>query len=190
MREVNYIVSGLPRSGTSLVMQMLKKAGMSIATDGRRKPDDDNPKGYYEIDDIIHKLKEDPKFIYNYTGRVTKVIAFGLQYLPKGNYKIIYIERDIEEVLDSMEKMAQIYDHQRGQTRLSFSLLNKCSKNIMRDREDIDYIIINYNQLLEYPEDVINEISDFINLRNFKKDRMLDVIDVNLYRNRNVYEIK
>jgi len=58
-KNVNYIVSGLERSGTSLMMQILKASGIPVAYDETRKKDKNNPKGYFELEDgkIIDKLK-------------------------------------------------------------------------------------------------------------------------------------
>jgi hypothetical protein len=182
--EINYIVSGLPRSGTSLVMQMLKNGGMRIATDHKRKPDEDNPKGYLEIDGMLNKIKKDPNCIFNYTNRVVKIIAYGLQYLPEGNYKIIYIERNIEEVLDSMEKMAQIEDNERDQTRDSFILLNNFIKAKMKGRWDVRFLIINYNELIKNPIKVITNIEMFLDMPELDKMAMIETVDNKLYRNR------
>ena len=124
MSEPVYIVSGLPRSGTSMIMQALEAGGFPVATDGKRQPDESNPKGYLEIDSIINKLKDNPDFIFNFEDKVVKVIAYGIQYLPSGSYRVIYVERDIDEVLDSMEKMIGAKDEGRSGTREAFIRLN------------------------------------------------------------------
>jgi len=190
MTAINYIVSGLPRSGTSLIMQMLKNGGMRIATDGKRKADENNPKGYLEINDMVKKLKTDSKSITNYTGRVVKIIAYGLQYLPQQNrrfkrdYKIIYVERNIEEVLDSMEKMAQIIDKERFQTKESFLLLNTYIKNMMEERVDTDIMIIDYSDLIDFPKDSARRIKEFFEIPELDEDAMAKTVDKKLYRNR------
>ncbi|HEC89870.1 MAG TPA: nucleotide pyrophosphatase, partial [Thermoplasmatales archaeon] len=105
--EYNYIVSGLERSGTSMLMQALYAGGFPIAFDESRKPDENNPKGYFELEGgkIINRLMEGAFPFEKYRGIFIKITAYGLKFLPTGRYKVIYSERDIEEILDSMEKM-------------------------------------------------------------------------------------
>ncbi|MGM5482432.1 MAG: sulfotransferase domain-containing protein [Nanobdellota archaeon] len=180
----NYIVSGCPRSGTSLMMQILLKSGMPIATDKKRKRDENNPHGYFEVKDIIDLLKENPEMIYQYEERAIKIIHYGLQYLPKGKYKIIYMERPISQVLNSMEKMLKKPDTQREKTKEIFTKLNSKVKRIMQQRQDIEYITINHNNLIYNPEKEINKIINFYNLDKNKMGEMISVIDPRSYRNR------
>ena len=99
------IVSGLPRSGTSLMMQMLAAGGMSLLTDLRRKPDIDNPRGYCEWEPI-KLLPKDPNLIDEAEGKAVKVISQLLLSLPEGrNYKVIFMERPLPEVLASQDEM-------------------------------------------------------------------------------------
>jgi len=181
---VNYIVSGCPRSGTSLMMQILNNAGMKIAKDDKRIPDSDNKHGYFEIDNIISRLKQNPSLIFKFDNSVVKVTHFGIQYFPEGKYKIIYLERDIEEVLDSMEKMMGKKDDNRDVTRKVFIALNKKVKKQMEEREDIEFILINHRNLLAKPEVEIDKISDFFSIDKLKKEDMVKAIDIKSYRNR------
>ena len=73
---VNYVVSGCPRSGTSMLMQILTNAGMPIATDKKREADKDNMKGYYEVDGIVDKVKENPNVVVEYDNKVLKIMRF------------------------------------------------------------------------------------------------------------------
>jgi len=181
---VNYIVSGCPRSGTSMLMQILANAGMPIAIDEKRKADKDNIKGYYEVDRIVNKVKENPNVVVEYDNKILKIIHFGIQYLPKGEYKIIYIERDIEEVLDSMDKMVGEKDNKRDETREVFLKFNKIAKKLMQERNDIDFILVNHRDLLTNPEPTINKIIEFFNIDKDKKQAMISAIDQKSYRNR------
>src|SRR4029450_4368068 len=97
------LVSGLPRAGTSMLMQMLEKGGMPIVTDKIRKPDEDNPRGYHEFERIKELDKTtDKNWLKNYRGQAIKTISFLLQYLPLDfNYKVLFVRRNIEEVLRS-----------------------------------------------------------------------------------------
>lgn len=184
--NINYIVSGLERSGTSMMMQILHAGGLPTAFDDLRKSDENNPKGYYELEGgkIINKLMEKTFPMDEYEGRFIKITAFGLSYLPQGSYKIIYMERNLDEVMDSMEKMAKITDENRDETKESFKKLNEKIKNDIKYRDDIDVLFVNYNEILASPEDNIKKICDFIMLPNSAMNEMVGVIDNRLYRQR------
>lgn len=181
---VNYIVSGCPRSGTSLLMQILSESGMPVATDNKRKADENNMHGYFEIEKLIDRLKETPELVFDYDDKVLKIIHYGLQFLPKGDYKIIYMERDIEEVLDSMEKMLGKEDPHREKTKDTFLRLNKKCLKLMEERQDIQYLIINFRNLINNPDEELEKIIKFYNINKEKKPVMKEVIDPSSYRNR------
>src|SRR5262245_49544326 len=103
------LVSGLPRSGTSMLMQMLEKGGMPIVTDKVRTPDEDNPKGYHEFERIKEIDKTpDKSWLRTYRGQVIKTISFLLQDLPSElNYQVIFMRRNLDEVLRSQNKMLE-----------------------------------------------------------------------------------
>ena len=99
------LVSGLPRSGTSLMMQMLQAGGMTVMTDGERRADVDNPRGYLEWE-AIKRLPQEPALIYEAEGRVVKVISMLLPHLPDGHrYKVIFMDRPVDQVATSHDKM-------------------------------------------------------------------------------------
>ncbi len=91
-KNTNYIVSGLERSGTSMLMQILKAGNLPIAFDNSRPADENNPKGYYELEGgkIINKLMNKSFPLDSYKGKFIKITAYGLKFLPPGKYKIIY----------------------------------------------------------------------------------------------------
>ena len=184
--DVNFIVSGLERSGTSMMMQILNSADLPTSFDDSRLPDNNNPKGYYELEGgkIINKLIEGSFPFDAFKGKFIKITAYGLRYLPLGKYKIIYSERDIEEILDSMEKMIGKKDDDREITRETFVKLNDLVKNHILEREDMDILLINYNNILSNPEENINKILDFLGIPGEILDKMMEVIDSRLYRNR------
>ena len=103
------VISGLPRSGTSMMMQMLYAAGLPVITDQLRTADEDNPKGYFEIERIKGLYQENDKsWLVDYKGKAVKIISFLLLHLPaKINYKVIFMERDLDEILASQKKMLQ-----------------------------------------------------------------------------------
>src|SRR5438132_3246059 len=99
------IVSGLPRSGTSLMMQMLDKGGVEVVTDHVRTPDIDNPRGYYEFEKA-KKIKEDASWLPEMRGKAFKMVSQLLYALPPTEqYRIIFMERNLDEILLSQEKM-------------------------------------------------------------------------------------
>lgn len=99
------VVSGLPRSGTSMMMQMLEAAGLEVATDIRRTANSDNPQGYYELE-AVKRLREDSSFLESVIGRVVKVVTPLVPFLPpEYDYRVISMERDLDEVLASQRVM-------------------------------------------------------------------------------------
>ena len=183
-KDTIYIVSGLPRSGTSMLMQMMKKGRMKVATDEKRIPDKDNPAGYIEIESIINKLEEEPEYILNFKGEFVKVIAYGLKYLPQGKYKMVYTDRKIEEVLDSMEKMVGQKDEEREEAKEAFAKLNRIIKDRIREREDIEVLFVNYNDILANPEKEITGIYEFLKEDGADLEKMIEAVNPDLYRNR------
>ncbi|MBN2602952.1 MAG: sulfotransferase domain-containing protein [Candidatus Thermoplasmatota archaeon] len=184
--SINYIVSGLERSGTSMLMQILGAAGIPISYDKSRLPDTGNPRGYFELDGgkIINKLIDNNFPFDKYRGKFLKITSYGLKFLPKGNYKIIYSERNIDEILDSMEKIARINDKDRFRTKKAFINLNTYIKGQMRTRTDIYYLIVNYNNLLANPEKHLKKIQEFLQLPEKTIFKMASAIDPKLYRQR------
>ncbi|MFW6128720.1 MAG: sulfotransferase domain-containing protein [Candidatus Aminicenantaceae bacterium] len=184
--DVNFIVSGIERSGTSMLMQILSNGGIPVSSDESRPPDENNPKGYYELEGgkIINKLMEGSFPFDRYKGCFIKVTAYGIQYLPKGNYKIIYTERNIEEVLESMEKMADVTDDNREETKNAFINLNTMIKSHINERDDLEVLYLNYNEILRNPAEEIKKIPAFLNLQDIDFKAMVQTVDEKLYRKR------
>ncbi len=183
--RINYIVSGLERSGTSAMMQVLEAGGAPVAYDGSRPADYHNPKGYYELEGgkIIRRLMERSFPIERYRGRFIKVTAYGLKFLPEGRYKIIYMLRDLDEILDSQEKMAGKLDRESYKPLLE--KLNQYSISLMESRGDMEYILVSYHDLLSNPEETIDRVNTFIG-NSLDPDRAKTAIDTSLYRNRRI----
>ena len=100
-RKILIIVSGIPRSGTSLIMQMLQVGGLEILSDHKRGADKNNPKGYLELE-AVKDLSKDNSCLVNQSGKAVKVISHLLKYLPKNQfYKIIFVNRNIIEIIKS-----------------------------------------------------------------------------------------
>jgi len=185
--SINYIASGLERSGTSLLMQILHAGGVPVAFDtASRPPDDNNPRGYFELEGgkIISRLMNGTLPLADYKGRFIKITAFGLKYLPPGNYRIIYTERNIDEVLDSMEKMAKLQDQNREETKASFIKLNEMIKSLITKREDIKVLFVNYNQIVADSKAQIQKIGAFLGEKDIDEAAMIAAVDAKLYRKR------
>jgi hypothetical protein len=187
-KNINYIASGLERSGTSMLMQILRAGGIPVNYDNSRPADTNNPRGYYELEGgkIINKLMNREFPFDSYKGMFIKITAFGLQFLPPGRYKVIYSERNIEEILDSMEKMIGQKDKNRDETKISFLKLNNMIKQYIQERNDMDVLIINYNDILINSEENIRKIAAFLDISEKIVDKMISAVDKKLYRQRRV----
>jgi hypothetical protein len=185
--QINYIASGIERSGTSLLMQILEAGGVPMAYNtASRPPDDNNPRGYFELEGgkIISRLMNGTFPLKDHQGRFIKITAFGLKFLPPGKYRIIYTERNIEEVLDSMEKMAKLQDQNREETKASFIKLNNMIKDLITSRDDIEVLFVNYNQIIADPKSQVRKIADFIGQKDVDQAAMVAAVDEKLYRKR------
>ena len=184
--NINYIVSGLERSGTSMLMQIINAGGVDTSFDDSRKPDKNNPKGYFELSGgkIINQLMDGKFSFEKHRGKFIKITCYGLKFLPKGKYKIIYSERNIEEILDSMEKMMGKKDPKRNETKDVFIKLNKMVKNKIKNRSDCDVLFVNYNKIIKSPYDNIKKIYDFLDNKKLDLEKMVSVVDKSLYRQR------
>ncbi len=185
--SINYIVSGLERSGTSMLMQILVAGGAPTAFDTEsRPPDDNNPKGYFELEGgkIINRLMDGQFPMQDHRGEFIKITAYGLKFLPPGKYKIIYSQRNIDEILDSMEKMAKVKDDNREETREVFVKLDAMIMDLLKEREDVDVLFVDYNRIVSDPETHIREIYDFLGSEEFDLDKMVAIVDEKLYRKR------
>lgn len=185
--QINYIVSGLERSGTSLVMQLLRAGGVPCAFDtASRPPDENNPRGYFELEGgkIISRLRDGVFPLADYRGQFIKITAYGMKFLPPGRYCVIYTERNIEEVLDSMEKMAKLQDADREGTKAAFIKLNEMIKGQLGGRPDVRLLLVNYNRIIREPQAEIRRIAEFVGAPGIDKKAMASAVDEKLHRNR------
>jgi GTP1/Obg family GTP-binding protein len=183
------IVSGLPRSGTSMMMKILESAGLEILTDDLRKADESNPKGYYEYE-RVKKLKEgDFDWLQEARGKVVKIISALLEYLPNQyTYKIIFMRRSMEEILSSQRQMLLRDGRQADQAedeklaKLYQDHLDKVEAWVAQ-QPNMDCISINYNETIRNPEQSIAQVNQFLG-GNLDVKRMSQAIDQKLYRER------
>jgi len=188
------IVSGLPRSGTSMMMKMLAEGGLQIVTDAIRNADDDNPNGYFELE-IVKSLPEGNfTWLQNSGGKVIKVISSLLEYLPSEySYKVIFMERELKEILASQKKMLV---NRSESTKLDDSEMELQFRNHLASvkawlvrQANIEILYVNFNSLISAPKPWCDRIFDFIGVP-VDINRMLSVPSEKLYRNRTVIEHK
>jgi len=182
------IVSGMPRSGTSMMMRMLAEGGLPTLTDELRRPDDDNPNGYFELE-VVRQLKEGNfAWLNEANGKVVKVISALLEHLPQDHqYKIIFMERNPKETLASQKKML---DHRGQISKLSDEEMEQqfhthlaALKPWLVRQPNMEVLSINYNALMAEPATFCERIAEFLDLP-LNQSQMLAVPDTQLYRNR------
>jgi len=182
------IVSGLPRSGTSMVMKMLAAGGIPPLTDNIRTADDDNPRGYYEFERAKQLKEGDYVWLPEAQGKVVKVIGALLVELPPDyEYRVLFMRRKINEVLASQSKMLE----RRGEEKkidddtmaVLFQKHVKQVEDWMEKQSNLRHIYVDYNAMLEDPVPQINQINRFLG-GELDKTAMAAVVDPELYRQR------
>jgi hypothetical protein len=180
------VVSGLPRSGTSLMMQMLDRGGIPVLTDAVRAADRDNPRGYYEFE-RVKKTMQDPSWLPDARGRAVKMVSSLLYDLPATEtYRVIFMERDMDEVLASQEKMLSRLGRPaapRDQIRRSFAVHLDRLFAWLPGRQTMSVLRVSYNELLADPQSGCRRIASFLDDVPSAAG-MCGAIDVSLYRNR------
>ncbi len=183
------VVSGLPRSGTSMAMKMLEAGGVEVVTDGAREADIDNPKGYFEDDRVLHLAKEgDKSWLKEARGKAIKIISYLVRHLPAdNNYKVVFMVRDIEEVLASQAKMLERRGEEGGaddeQMRTLFESDLWRTRYFIKHNRYVEALEVRYRDALDDPQTVVREIATFIG-SDLDDKAMAAVVDPSLYRNR------
>jgi len=183
------VVSGLPRSGTSMTMKMLVAGGMSAITDGERTADEDNPKGYYEDERVKDLARMDDKsWLADARGKAIKVISFLLRELPAGNnYKVVFMRRDIEEILASQQKMLDRLGEQDSAEDERMTQLFEAdlfrARYLMKRSPQFEFVELHYRAVLEDPVAAAETLRDFVG-KGLDIEEMIAVVDKDLYRNR------
>jgi len=182
------VVSGLPRSGTSMAMKMLEAGGMRVMTDRLRTADEDNPKGYYE-DERVKDLHRDgdKTWLREARGSVIKVITFLLKSLPPdNNYQVLFMHRSLREIVASQNKMLV----RRGEVNetadeRALALLEEQVRDarFFLRRPQFEVLELNYKETLDGPGPQARRIAEFLG-RPLDVAKMAEVVDQQLYRNR------
>ena len=181
------VVSGLPRSGTSLLMGMLQAGGMEVLTDGIRQPDEDNPRAYFEMERVKDLHKEaDPGWLRAARGKAIKIVSYFLPYLPdRFDYQVLFMTRDLTEVLASQARMLE----RRGE-RHDVDLTASAEEHLRATRRLLNAprfssLDVPYSAVVADPSGEAARIAGFLAPRHrLDVARMAAVVDPKLYRNR------
>jgi hypothetical protein len=187
-RDAVTIVSGLPRSGTSLLMQMLHAGGLPVLTDQVRAPDASNPRGYFEYEPV-KRLRTDSSWLANARGHAVKIIHLLLPQLPVAgawSYRIIFMHRPLDEVLASQRVMLE----QAGKPSADAAILRRAFTSQLAQVEtwlaahpDIQVLRIDYHQVLRSPREMAENVRAFLG-HDLSVERMVRAVDPALYRQR------
>ena len=183
------VVSGLPRSGTSMAMKMLEAGGLPLLTDGIRTADVDNPKGYFEFERVKDMAKEDDwSWLDELRGKGVKIISYLLKELPSNhNYKVLLMRRDLNEILASQSKMldrrgeSSETDDERMVELFEADLWK--TNYLLKHNPQFETLEIHYRDVLTEPLEQAQRIKDFLGVE-MPVEQMAQVVDPDLYRNR------
>lgn len=182
------VVSGLPRSGTSMMMKMLAEGGLQTVTDSIRSADDDNPNGYFEFERVKQMTAGDRAWLDEAGGKVVKVISALLEHLPNDRpYKVIFMERALKEVLASQKKML---DHRGEQNKVNDEEMEAqyrahlaAVKPWLARQPHMEILYVDYNKMMTEPGPLCKRLVEFLGMP-LEEGKMLAVPNANLYRNR------
>ncbi|MEK6778014.1 MAG: sulfotransferase domain-containing protein [bacterium] len=195
VRKIKYgqpviVVSGLPRSGTSMLMKMLEASGLKVASDGQRTADTDNPKGYYELERVKELDKgKDKSWVRDLRGKTVKVISYLLKDLPEGHfYKVVFLNRDLNEVMASQNKMLKhrcvpFDPKDDGKMIRNFEAHLQEVQRMLHSDGRFDVLYLNHRDILNDPHTASEQINRFLG-GHLEETKMSGVVDHNLYRNR------
>ncbi|NQZ95372.1 MAG: sulfotransferase [Myxococcales bacterium] len=190
--EVVTVVAGLPRSGTSMLMQMLAVGGMPILSDGVREADEDNPRGYLELEDA-KGLRSDAGFLEGGAGHAVKIVAQLLPYLPREEgrlYRVVFTQRDLDEVMASQRVMLaragrEPAESERGDVKLReiFHRQLVRLRGVLAQRPDVDTLFVHYPDVVADPVATAKAVADFVQA-GLDAAAMATVVDGQLHRQR------
>ena len=189
LAESIVVVTGLPRSGTSMVMQMLAAGGMSVLSDGLRQADEDNPRGYFEFEPAKN-LSRDARWLHQAKGKVVKIVAPLLARLPGGlPCRVILCERNLDEVLDSQEGMLVRRNGSPTPPRRRGMLKDEYSRTLVRlqamlaRRPQTELFVLVHSDVLSQPLSAAQRLNHFLG-GGLDIQKMAAVVDPDLHRNR------
>ena len=175
------IVCGLQRSGTSLIMQMLEAGGVQVMKSDHKPADIHNPKGYYELSEA-QLLAQGAGFLKHCTGKAVKVYAHFLPHLPPDyNYKIIYIHRDVYEIIKSQNIMGGNTGAAHFSTAQALENRREKALGWIRQTPGISLLELDYREVVNHPEIHAESIASFMESELNIHD-MTMAVDKSLYR--------
>jgi hypothetical protein len=183
------IVSGLPRSGTSMMMKILEAGGLPPLTDSIRSADTDNPQGYYEFERVKQLPKGDTAWLAEAEDKAVKIIAILLPHLPATYaYRVIFMRRTMPEILASQRQMLirRGEDPDKITDEALTHLYEKHLQHVdawVANQPHVRRIDVDYNQLLKEPRPEIKRVNQFLGY-NLDLEKMIAVVDPTLYRQR------
>lgn len=183
------VVSGLPRSGTSMMMQALVAAGLTPYTDGERVADESNPNGYFEHASV-KGLARDARFLEQAQGKVVKVVAPLLPFLqPRFRYRVVFMERDLEEVIGSQRRMLARTGNEKTSKTYPLGLHNAFKEHLrkverwLEQSPNVEMIRLRYDDVVADPHTAMEKVGGFLgNLPDV--EGMARVVDATLHRER------
>jgi hypothetical protein len=182
------IVSGLPRSGTSMMMQMLEAGGIPVLRDDIRKADEDNPRGYYEFE-RVKQIAHDQAWLEEARGKAVKMVSALLVQMPNSfRYKVIFMRRQMKEILASQKIMLGRRNQPTdsiGDDRMA-ALFQKHLGEIEKwitEQPNIQVLYLNYDEIVQDPAKEVGKICQFLGPR-VDGEKMVSVVDRALYRER------
>lgn len=186
------VVSGLPRSGTSMMMSALKAGGMPLVVDEIRQADANNPKGYYEFERVKKLPKGDTVWLATASGKAVKIISALLEFLPQDYaYRIIFMERDLGEILASQQRMMIRNGKELGladeENQLYQSFIDHLStvNQWLAGRKGVQTLYVSYNDILSEPLAQFQKVAEFLEGK-VDPAAMAKVVDPTLYREKSV----
>jgi hypothetical protein len=181
------IVSGLPRSGTSLVMQMLAAGGHLVLTDNLRPADEDNPRGYLEFEKV-KSLERDASWLAEAEGKAVKVVSFLLNKLPvEFEYRVIFVRRNLDEVLRSQEQMLQRRGQPPGppaaEMKTHFERHLQTVDSWLARQANFQTLHVSFAEMIRDARAAAERITRFLE-RKLDVEQMMAAVDPRLYRQR------
>jgi hypothetical protein len=182
------VVAGVPRSGTSLMMQMLKAGGMPLLTDGVRAADDDNPRGYFEFE-AVKRVREDASWLDQAVGKAVKIVHLLLRDLPDAHqYRVLFMNRNMAEVVRSQQRMLERAGRKpaaMGNDRLArvFERQLEQVQAWLERKPNMASLVLDYNELICDPRPPLEQIGRFLGC-TLDLAAMAAVVDPALYRQR------
>ncbi|HNS49687.1 MAG TPA: sulfotransferase [Anaerolineae bacterium] len=182
------VVTGLPRSGTSMMMKMLESGGIPVLVDHIRTADEDNPKGYYEFE-RVKQIETDQAWLAEAGGKAVKMVAALLKHLPTNyRYRVVFMQRNISEVLASQRAMLR----RRGEPADDLSdekMADMFARHVekiqawLAQQHNMQVLYVHYADVIAHPAEQVGRINEFLG-GTLDAARMQQTVDSQLYRQR------